>query len=134
MSPLVKQDASEAVRSEAWRGFCRHGTILTHVYECRGTRLLDELKSVTLQELNKCALAQCRGTIGVEGWICHLRRNYLRVGRVSGYIDQQKAVPKAVAVCKNRDKQMPFIVRVRIAEHFVLAGFIFNVGCQRNHL
>ncbi len=37
--------------SEAWRGFWRHGTNFSGVYECRGTNELSDWYLVTLQKL-----------------------------------------------------------------------------------
>jgi len=41
------------VMSEAWRGFCRHGTIKFGCWHDRGTKLLSGRKLVTVQEFGK---------------------------------------------------------------------------------
>ena len=51
---------SKAVESEAWRGFCRHGTILIACRRNRGTNLLNGRKLVTVQNLENehwCSIA-----------------------------------------------------------------------------
>jgi hypothetical protein len=53
----------KAVESEAWRGFCRHGTIFLACWRDRGTKLLSGRKLVTVQEFGKWAVVQYRGTI-----------------------------------------------------------------------
>jgi hypothetical protein len=44
--------------SEAWRGFCRPGTRLFEVYECRGTRVVASRSQVRVQRVLKEALVR----------------------------------------------------------------------------
>jgi hypothetical protein len=49
--------------------FCSHGRILSEVYECRDTSLIDGREIVPVDEFDKWALVQYRGTN------CHGARN-----------------------------------------------------------
>ncbi len=62
-----EQDFSEAVIERSMARFLPSWYNFSGLHECRGTMLLDELKTVTLKEPDKCAPVQCRDAIWLEG-------------------------------------------------------------------
>jgi len=75
--------------NKPWRVFLQSGYKQSGVYECRITIIWASRLQVKLHEV------------------------YLKLLERSGFVRFHKAVKKAGTICKNRDKQMTYIVRVR---------------------
>ena len=84
------RDLVPAGMNEAWRIFCRPGTKLVELYECRGTSFISSMSKVKVYKVLLRALVRSR------------YRNY-------------KFVLGVGVKCKKCDKQMPFIVRVMVS-------------------
>ena len=100
---------------------------LSGLYECRGTNELSNWYWVTLQMLYKWALVQCRGTKhGRSQKFVKVQRFYLGAAvrvRVVRYVGHDIGSRKF----KNRDKQMPFIVRVSISALLIFFQFKISI-------